>query len=139
MAERLKTTELKASLVQAKRELQDLLTRAGRLKEWIAATEKLCGKKGQSHDSDVETGTVVRFRRTKAVLLAAQVAAVLKDAGKPMHVREIVAELAKRQQPVTARNPVATVAVALGRRAEQFAKTGPNTFDLVEKEAKVAG
>jgi len=140
MAERLKTTELRAALVQAKSELQDLLARAERLKAWIAATERLCGKKGQANDNETDSSGVIRFRRTKAALLAAQVIDVLKSAGKPLHVTAIVTELAKRQQPVTARNPVATVAVALSRRPDQFVKTGPNTFDITGKEeAKATG
>jgi len=125
--------------VQARRELQDLLNRAERLKDWIAATEKLCGRRGSANDNETETTGIVRFRRTKAAVLAGQVATLLKDIGRPMHVSEIVEQLAKRGQPVTAKNPAATVAVALGRRRDQFIKTGPNTFDLVNNEMKVAG
>jgi|SRR6185437_9278625 len=134
MAERLKSTELKAALVQAKGELQDLLNRAETLKVWIAATERLCGRKGQLNENEPESAGVVRFRRTKATLLLAQVTDVLKTMAHPMHVNDIVAELAKRQQPVIAKNPAATVAVALSRRPQQFIKTGPNTFDIVGKD-----
>jgi hypothetical protein len=138
MAERLKSTDLKGSLVQAKSELQELLSRAERLKVWIAATERLCSKRGQGNDSDdTETDGVIRFRRTKAAVLATHVIEVIKAAGHPMHVRNIVEELAKRQHPVIAKNAVATVAVALGRRPEQFVKTGRNIFDVVEKDDDV--
>ena len=55
---------------------------------------------------------------------------------RPMHVNFIAIELSRKGYPLKAKNPAATVAVALSRRPDQFTKVGPNTFDLVKKEAK---
>ena len=55
-----------------------------------------------------------------------------------MHVKDIVAKLTKNEHAVIAKNPTNTVAVALIRRADQFTKVSPNTFDLAKKEGVAA-
>lgn len=137
MKDKLKNTDLRAALASAEKELQEILGRAEHLREWIAVTKKLCAKRGKNAIAD---GTLIvpGTRRTKASVLAAYVIEVLQTAGKPMHVENIVAELSRAGHPVTARNPKAAVAVALGRRPETFARVGPNTFGLAEKAEKIA-
>jgi HB1, ASXL, restriction endonuclease HTH domain len=141
MKDRLTRNDLKADLAKAEQELQELLTRAESLREWITATKKLCGKLSHSNEQNQQPITFMSRRRTKTSVLAAQVSEVLLSTGRPMHVDSIAAELAKRGHPVMAKNPAATVAVALGRRTDQFTRVGPNTFDLAKetKEIKVAG
>jgi len=141
MKEKLTRNDLKADLAKAEQELQELLTRAESLREWITATKKLCGKLSHTNEQNQQPLTFKPRRRTKTAVLAAQVSEVLRAVGHPLHVDAIAAELTKRGNPVMAKNPAATVAVALGRRTDQFSRVGPNTFDLVKevKEAKVAG
>ena len=140
MSEKLKQNELKATLARAETELQETLARAQALREWITATRKLCGRKVQTGPLPVEPGvTPMPRRRTKGTELANRVAGILQSAGRPMHVRDIVAELEKGENPLKARNPVATVAVLLSRRPELFLKVSPNTFELIKKiEVNVA-
>jgi len=137
MAEKLTKADLRDDLAKAEQELQELLARADSLNEWITATKKLCGKLTRSPDQ--QPLAFVPRRRTKAIELINRVSEVLRDSGKPLHVNAIAAELSKRGYPVVAKNPTATLAVALGRRPEYFTRVGPNTFDLVKKEAKAAG
>ena len=137
MKNKLNKTDLRAALESAKKELQELLTRTQHLREWIAVTEKLCSKRGKSMLS-TEPAMVARPRRTKTAVLAGQVIEVLQAARKPMHVEEIIEGLERSGHPVNAKNPKATVAVALTRRTDQFRKVGPNTFDLAGGEEKIA-
>lgn len=137
---RISKTDLKAQLAWAENELRETLDKAQSLSEYIAATRKLCGKKGPASTRQDLPGVAVipHRRRTKTAVLASQVVEVLRSAGQAMHVRDIVGELGKRGQPVIAKNPTNTVAVALARRSDQFAKVSPNTFDLVNKEGIAA-
>ena len=137
MKDKLTRNDLKADLDKAEKELQELLTRAEFLREWITATKKLCGRPA-NESTQSQPLTFVLRRRTKTVELAAQVTDVLRSTG-PMHVNGIASELAKRGHPVMAKNPAATLAVALSRRPDQFTKVAPNTFDLAKREAKAAG
>lgn len=141
MRDQLKPVELKAQLATAKSELKETLERVQQLRDFITATERLCRRKGTAAPPSASASVTVmpQRRRTKAAALASRVAEILQHAGKPMHVRDIVAELAKRGEPIAAQNPVASVAVALGRRTDQFKKVSGNTFDLVKVEDKATG
>jgi|SRR5208282_643565 len=138
MKDRLTKNDLKGDLDKAEKELQELLRRAEYLREWITATKKLCGKLPNAAENQQPLAFMPR-RRTKTSVLAAQVVEVLRSAGRPLHVDEIASELEKLGHPVAAKNPAATVAVALSRRTNQFARVAPNTFDLVQKEVRAAG
>jgi hypothetical protein len=137
MKEKLKPTDLRVALASAETELQEILSRAEQLREWIAVTKKLCAKRGKNAIAS-DTPMIAGTRRTKATVLAAHVIEVLQKAGKPLHVESIVAELSRAGHPVTAKNPKAAVAVALSRRPEIFTKTGPNIFGVAVKEEKIA-
>lgn len=132
MKEKLKTTDLKTALASAEKELQEILVRAEQLREWIVVTKKLCAKRG-STGAATDATMMAGSRRTKASVLAAHVIEVLNAAGRPLHVEQIIQELSRAGHPVTAKNPKATLAVALGRRPETFLKAGPNTFGVAEK------
>ena len=128
-------TDLRAQIAWAERELSETLARAASLREYISATRKLIGKKAPEYEQqDLPGVAVIPRRRTKGAALAGQVADVLRAAGGPMHVRDIVKKLAENGNPVIAKNPINTTSVLLVRRHDQFAKVSPNTFDLVKKE-----
>ena len=138
-ANRLSKTDYKNQLALAESELDELLERAQILREYIAATRKLCGKKGPAFEQQTLPGVMqIPRRRTKGLVLASQIVEVIKAAGHPMHVRDIVKKLGENGNPVVAKNPTNTVAVAMIRRADQFVKVSPNTFDLVGRELKAA-
>jgi hypothetical protein len=136
--ENLRQKELKETLARAENELKHTLERVQNLRDLIAVTRKLCGKPPASPDVSASVTMLPQRRRTKTAELANQVADVLRAAGHPMHVKDIVARLAERGQAVIAQNPTATVAVALSRRPDQFEKVSGNTFDLVKKEGSAA-
>jgi hypothetical protein len=140
---KLKNVDLKEALGSAEAELASVLKRAETLREWIAVTKKLCAKNSKSV-TEGEPATVMRFRRTKMTGLVGFISEVLRNAGTPMHVDDILMKLAENNHPITARNPKATIAIALSRRNNEFRKTGPNTFALVsdrpvEQSATTAG
>ena len=121
---KLKGIDLKDALASAEDELAYVLKRAEQLREWITVTKKLCAKNTKVSESE---GTpVTRSRRTKTTGLIQ----VLQAAGGPMHVDDILKKLTEHGYPVMARNPKATIAVALSRRTDQFRKTAPNTFGM---------
>jgi len=135
----LSKADLKAQIACAEEELSRILDRAESLREYIAAARKLAGKKAPEYVQQSLPGvTVIPRRRTKGATLANNVAAILQDVGAPLHVRAIVLRLAEKGNPVIARNPINTVAVALARRTDQFKRTQPNTFDLVKRERQAA-
>lgn len=127
---KLKNTDLKEALASAEAELAVVLKRAETLREWIAVTRKLCSPKGSKNIIGPETAPLPRGRRTKTTGLIQHVQEVLQAAGAPMHVDDILKKLTENNHPIMARNPKATIAVALSRRTDQFRKTGPNTFAL---------
>jgi hypothetical protein len=129
VSKRLKNTDLKDALASAEAELITVLKRAETLREWITVTKKLCAKNSKSV-IEADSTPVTRFRRTKTTGLVQHVLEVLQAAGTPLHVDDIVKKLAENNHAVTARNPKATIAIALSRRTDQFRKTGPNTFGL---------
>ena len=129
--------DLKAQIAWAEGELTETLAHAQALREYIAATRKLAGKKAPDFEQQVLPGvTVIPRRRTKGAVLANQITEVLRAAGGAMHVKAIVKKLAENGNPVIAKNPTNTVAVALMRREDMFKKVSPNTFDLVSREQK---
>ena len=132
MPEKLKGADLKEALESAEAELVTVLKRAEMLKEWIEVTKRLCAKNSKSSPEPSNTFRVyLRPRRTKTAELAVQILEVLQERGSPMHVKDIATALAEKGRPMTAKNPEATIAIALGRRPTQFLKTAPNTFGLV--------
>jgi hypothetical protein len=133
MSQKLKNTDLKEALASAEAELVSLLKRAETLREWITVTRKLCAKNTKS-GPESEASQVVRFRRTKTTGLVQYIVEVLKEAGKPLHVDEILKKLEENNHPVTAKNPKATIAIALSRRTDEFRKTAPNTFGLASEK-----
>jgi HB1, ASXL, restriction endonuclease HTH domain len=133
MSKKLKNTDLKEALASAEAELISVLKRAETLREWIAVTKKLCAK-NTKNAAEAEGTVVSRFRRTRTTGLVQHIVEVLRSAGSPLHVDDIVKKLAENNHPVTAKNPKATIAIALSRRTDEFRKTAPNTFGLASEK-----
>lgn len=129
MVKHVKKGAFKDVLAEAERELQELTVRAERLKEFITATRKLVAK-GVVQTNSTSGSVAFPPKRRRSNVLADHVSELLRKAGRPMHAKEIAAELEKQGQQVA----VATIAVALIRRSDQFAKVAPNTFALVKPE-----
>jgi hypothetical protein len=135
---KLKNIDLKDALANAEAELVTVLKRAESLREWITVTKKLCAKNSKA--AGISENEPILKRRTRTSGLAQQIRDVLVQAGKPMHVDDIVKALQEQGHPVMAKNPKATIAVALSRRVDEFERVRPNTFALANKpsEAEVA-
>jgi hypothetical protein len=58
------------------------------------------------------------------------VAAVLKEAGEPMHIREIREALVQRGVPLPGRGDEANIIVRLRRSPDDFTRTGRGTYAL---------
>jgi hypothetical protein len=63
-------------------------------------------------------------------------ASLLKEAGTPMHARELYRKLAEGGMRIRAKTPITSIAISLGRD-KRFRKVAPNTFEFVA-EAGVA-
>lgn len=132
-------SDLKAQIAWYERELKETLEHANTLREYIAVSRRLIGKKVPEYEQQELPGvTIIPRRRTKGAVLAMQVIEVLRAAGHPLHVRDIVKKLAENGNPVIAKNPTNTTAVLLIRRADQFTRVSPNTFDLAKKDGSAA-
>src|ERR1700722_4701139 len=131
---KLKNIDLKDALANAEAELVSVLKRAESLREWITVTKKLCAKNSKA--AGISENEPIVKRRTRTSGLAQQIRDVLGEAGKPMHVDDIVKALQEQGHPVMAKNPKATIAVALSRRVDEFERVKPNTFALVNKPSQ---
>jgi chromosome segregation ATPase len=69
---------------------------------------------------------------TKPPELEQAVTQILRDAGKPLHIADIRAELIDRQVPIPGRGDDANIIVRLRRLDEQFTRTGRGTYALAE-------
>jgi HB1, ASXL, restriction endonuclease HTH domain len=131
---KLKNVDLKDALANAEAELVAVLKRAESLREWITVTKKLCAKNSKA--AGISENEPIVKRRTRTSGLAQQIRDVLVQAGTPMHVDDIVKALQEQGHPVMAKNPKATIAVALSRRVDEFERVKPNTFALVNKPSQ---
>jgi hypothetical protein len=129
----IKQGDLKDVLSNAERELQETLAKAERLKEFINATIKLVGKRRNGRASQNDNLLLLRKRRRTSII-ADHAADILKDAGHPLHVRDIVAKLREKGTAPSGQHPETTLAVALARRNDVFEKVAPSTFALVKRE-----
>jgi DNA-directed RNA polymerase delta subunit len=56
--------------------------------------------------------------------------AVLKDAGKPLHVKEIIADIEEKFGIVLDRDSLSSAIIKQVRKEKRFVRVAPNTFDL---------
>jgi hypothetical protein len=61
-------------------------------------------------------------------------AVLLKEAGTPMHVRELYRKLVEGGLRIRAKTPITSIAISL-RRDNRFRKVAPNTFEFVAEAA----
>ena len=56
---------------------------------------------------------------------------ILRSAGRPLHVSEILAQVARRYQTALDRESIVSALSKRVARRDRFARTGPNTFSLL--------
>lgn len=129
--------EAERELDKLKKEHADLLRKIDALQKFIQSGLALAGQ-GQGYTplfGDASTASVLVPAVSGAAIsrgsIADQVAEILKAAGKPLHVKEIVRQL-RTVRSFNGKNPTASIVVSIKRRGAQFKKTKPNTFALAE-------
>ena len=56
---------------------------------------------------------------------------ILKSAGRPLHISEIMTQVARRYQTSLDRESIVSALSKRVARRDRFARTGPNTFSLL--------
>jgi len=63
---------------------------------------------------------------------------LLKEAGTPMHAKEVYQKLVEGGVRIRGKTPVTSIAISL-RRDKRFRRVAPNTFDLVDESLVTPG
>lgn len=63
---------------------------------------------------------------------------LLREAGTPMHAKEVYRKLAEGGVRIRGKTPVTSIAISL-RRDKRFRKVAPNTFELVDETLVAPG
>jgi hypothetical protein len=134
--------EAESELARLRKEHADPLRKIQALQDFIQSGLALTGQEGRLPQTSVLvpaiTGGPIGTMVQKTPAIADQVAGILKGAGKPMHLRDIVRQL-RTIRAMESKNPSVVVRAAIERRGKQFKKTKPNTFKLVEGEGVADG
>jgi hypothetical protein len=124
-------TEAQRELETLKKRHADLLDKIKALELFIRSGSALVGRAVPL--SSVAEGVPGAPPLTNGIPIADQVAHILKEAGKPLHIKEIIRRL-RAVRNLTGKNVTANVIVSLKRRGNQFRKTAPNTFALGDQK-----
>ena len=128
---------------EAQQELDSLLLQHGellkkieQLKAFISTGRTLAGV---AKEPTVSRSVQDNFELSESAVLTVKSVAdhigdILLEAGKPLHVKEIVSRLRGRTN-LNSKNPKDTVLTAIKRRGHQFKRVAPATFALSEKDA----
>lgn len=119
--------KLEDKIKRKEQEIQDYLTKINEAKSYIQAIQeaiKLIPKNvtDESSESKIRPGSTI-----------GKTLALLKKAGKPMHMDEILVAIGK----TNSKKDKMALGGSLGwyvRRHEVFTRTAPNTFGLIDKE-----
>jgi HB1, ASXL, restriction endonuclease HTH domain len=120
-------TEAERDLEELRKEQAAILHRIEALENFIQSGRVLAGPKSETRRS----ANPPSARSEGETPIADQVAAILKAAGKPLHLKDIV-ERARAMRRFSGKDPAASVAIAIKRRGRQFKKVRPNTFTLAQ-------
>ena len=107
---------------------KELLAAQAEVAVWQEALTTERRKRGDN-TSESPIGAVRPFTKQS---LGDAVLQLLQDRGEPMHAKDILRELRRREYPIASKNPIAAIVTTLTRR-RQFKRVRPNTFGLVEE------
>jgi hypothetical protein len=119
------------AIKDAERDLEKLRKEQAALLKRIDALEKFI-QSGRALAGQAPPAASPLLEKNLQVPIADHVAEILKAAGKPLHLREIVEQL-RAKRTFGGKDPADSVAMALKRRARQFKRVGPNTFTLAKQ------
>ena len=122
--------EAELDLEKMKKEEAEIVRKTEALEHFIQSGRALAGRRRKAR---------VRAATRKAASnshprIADHVAEILKQAGKPLHLKDIVEQLQAKRTFAT-KDPTSSVAVAIRRRGRQFKRVKPNTFKLAKPAA----
>lgn len=127
--------EAEQELRKLQKENADLIKRIEALQNFIRSGLALTGAEPSAPQIPLmasHAGTQTISVGAQMPPMADQVAAVLKNAGKPLHIREIVRQLRTLRDFNGSTRPERTVWTAMKRRKGQFKRVGPNIFQLTQ-------
>ena len=119
--------EAEQDLEELKKEQAAILHRIEALQNFIQSGRVLAGKEFKTRPSAAPPSAAAESE----LPIADQVAEILKAAGKPLHLKDIVERLRPTRR-FSGKDPAASVATAIKRRGRQFNKVRPNTFTLAK-------
>jgi hypothetical protein len=125
-------------------ELAETLYRVEQEKDRVAARQPLPGEgereKGKGTLDVPDQSQEILFGRTKYLGMSVPQAALLllKEAGSPMHAKEMHRKLVEGGVRIRGKTPVTSIAISL-RRDKRFRKVAPNTFELTEETTVAPG
>lgn len=125
--------EAEQELRRLQKEHADLLKKIEMLQTFIRSGLALTGSE-PSVQMPLVAGPVIApvaaHVNGQSPAMADQVAAILKSAGRPLHMKEIVRQLRSVRNLESVSRPERSVLTAMKRRKGQFKKIAPNTFQL---------
>lgn len=99
-----------------------------------SASEPEKERGGKSNSETQDHSKEILLEKSKYIGLSVPQATflLLKEAGKPLHAKEIYQKLTEGGVRIRGKTPVTSVAISLSRD-KRFKKIAPNTFTLVEE------
>lgn len=124
--------DIQNELATVSKDLEALLSRRDHLQAKLDLVQVLQNLERGSEPSGEPVGAGAHARQTTGERIAGAVSAVLDEAGRPMHVREIRTMLASRGVPLPGRGTDANLIVHLSRKPDVFVRTSRGTYGLTE-------
>ncbi len=114
-------------------ELAETLYRVEVEKAKAATSRSLSDEGDDTEKGKRESSDVILLEKTRFAGLSVPQGTflLLKEAGKPLHAKEIHHKLVEGGVRIRSKTPVTSIAISLSRD-KRFGKSGPNTFRLVE-------
>ena len=124
--------DIQNELATVSKDLEALLSRRDHLQAKLDLVQVLRNLERGSEPSGEQVGARAYARQTTGERIAGAVSAVLDEAGRPMHVREIRTMLASRGVPLPGRGTDANLIVHLSRKPDVFVRTSRGTYGLTK-------
>jgi hypothetical protein len=125
--------EAEQELRRLQKEHADLLKKIEMLQTFIRSGLALTGREPSAGQVPLMVAPVLPQLPSlngQAPPVADQVATILRSAGRPLHMKEIVRQLRNVRNLEAVARPERSVSTAMKRRKGQFKRVAPNTFQL---------
>lgn len=119
-------------------ELAETLYRVEQEKSRVAARGERPPGEGDRDRADQSQEILLGRTKYFGMSVPQAAAVLLKEAGTPMHARELYRKLLEGGMRIRAKTPITSIAISL-RRDKRFRKVAPNTFEFVAEVAPAEG